>query len=104
VRLVDLEPKWLIPGKLFVFKCPHCHDTPRNVRLSCTVVAMKAEEQDEAFDREFGEDNRHVIVGCKFLAWTMTNGPSLETMSITPSLDASASGHWHGFITNGAIT
>ena len=105
MRLVDLEPRWFahgdIPHAVFVFKCPHCCTTARNVRLSCTVVAMKASDQQDIFNAAYGKDA--VVVGCKFLGWTMKNGPSFETMSITPSLDASASGHWHGFITNGNI-
>ncbi len=43
------------------------------------------------------------IIGCKKLsAWTRT-GDDFATMTCTPSIDASASGHWHGFITNGEI-
>lgn len=34
--------------------------------------------------------------------WQRT-GETFETMSLTPSVDASASGHWHGFITNGEV-
>lgn len=105
MRLTDLEPRWFAhgdePHAVFVFNCPHCCATGRRVRLSCTVVAMKGSDQRGIFDAAYGEDA--VVVGCKFLAWTMVNGPSFETMTITPSLDASAAGHWHGFITNGAI-
>jgi hypothetical protein len=44
------------------------------------------------------------IVDCKSsCAWQRT-GDDFATMSITPSIDASACGHWHGFITNGQIT
>jgi hypothetical protein len=44
------------------------------------------------------------VVSCKkTCAWTRTND-DFATMSITPSIDASQSGHWHGFITNGAIS
>lgn len=35
-------------------------------------------------------------------AWGRT-GDDFETLSITPSIDASAAKHWHGFITNGEI-
>lgn len=34
--------------------------------------------------------------------WQRT-GDTFETLSLTPSIDASAHGHWHGFITNGEI-
>ncbi len=36
------------------------------------------------------------------LLWNRT-GDSYETMTLSPSIDASASGHWHGFITSGEI-
>jgi hypothetical protein len=35
-------------------------------------------------------------------AWTFS-GKDFATITITPSIDASASGHWHGCITNGEI-
>jgi hypothetical protein len=28
-------------------------------------------------------------------------GETFETLSLSPSIDASISGHWHGFVTNG---
>jgi hypothetical protein len=34
--------------------------------------------------------------------WQMTTW-DFRHMTVTPSIDASASGHWHGFITNGEI-
>lgn len=34
--------------------------------------------------------------------WTRS-GETYETLTLTPSIDASAHGHWHGFIRNGAI-
>lgn len=38
--------------------------------------------------------------------WKITGGienASFETMTVTPSIDGSAGGLWHGFITNGQI-
>jgi len=43
-----------------------------------------------------------VVLTKEECAWTMSSQDFL-TMSITPSIDASASGHWHGYITNGNI-
>lgn len=31
-------------------------------------------------------------------------GETLETLTVLPSIDVSAAGHWHGFITDGEIT
>ena len=45
----------------------------------------------------------HDVVDCRpDIAWARTSD-DFSTMSVTPSIDASASGHWHGFITNGEI-
>ena len=43
----------------------------------------------------------HVVpkMGC---LWHMS-GNDFSDMSITPSIDASISGHWHGFITGGEV-
>jgi hypothetical protein len=35
--------------------------------------------------------------------WTITSGDSFENLSLSPSIDASKAGHWHGFIMNGEI-
>ena len=36
--------------------------------------------------------------------WKRISGETFETVSFTPSVDASFTGHWHGFITNGEVT
>jgi hypothetical protein len=99
VRLTDLEPRWIYKTKVFAFLCPHC----RKVWLTCKRVVMGRREQRETLDRVFGEDRSHEVVGCKpDVAWKFS-GLELDTISVSPSLDASASGHWHGHITNGMI-
>jgi len=35
------------------------------------------------------------------MAWNFVSRSDFGAISVTPSLDASASGHWHGMITNG---
>ena len=35
--------------------------------------------------------------------WALSNLDNFDTMTVTPSIDASGSGNWHGFITNGEI-
>jgi hypothetical protein len=43
------------------------------------------------------------IVPCEpNMCWSIT-GTDFSNLSVTPSLDASASGNWHGFITNGEV-
>lgn len=98
MRLVDLMPRWIHPN-LFVFLCPHC----QGILLSCKNAVMKRSEQWDLIDREFGEDAGHLVVLSRpEFAWTMS-GTDFRTMTITPSINAEASGHWHGHITLGEI-
>jgi hypothetical protein len=98
VKLLDLEPRWIHPN-VFIFKCPHCQKD----LLTCKNAVMPFQQQHDLFRATFGDDWPALIVGCNDeMAWTFS-GNDFETLTVTPSLDASASGHWHGFITNGEI-
>lgn len=99
MRIIDLDPKWLVrDGKRvgFTFVSP----TDPKWRQSCFVVAIPSREQWDIF----GEDD---VQGCKpTFAWNVAGGierASFETMTVTPSLDGSKGGLWHGHITNGKI-
>lgn len=107
MRLTDLEPRWIHPN-VFVFLCPHC----RKVLLSCKNAPMSRQEQDDLFEKEFGTGLDAWPVASKpDFAWAMSgtvpanpNAAFIEDLTVRPSIDASASGHWHGHITNGEIT
>jgi hypothetical protein len=117
MRLTDLSPKWLLAdGRRMgiVLRCPHCPDS--GTWLSCFFVPMPhiaGEDYHECqyalFRTVLDEDitESHDIVPCKQnYAWTCippVDQATFESMSVQPSLDASASGHWHGHITNGMI-
>jgi hypothetical protein len=100
MRLIELEPRWKgyggNPRAAFLFRCPHC----RTTWLSCTLVPMKISEQLSLFVQEEQSSGGDVILSKQLYAWAMT-GDDFGDLSITPSIDASASGHWHGFITRG---
>lgn len=103
MKLVDLEPRWLSPD-LFIFRCPHCkaagNPDGKGVWLSCKRVPLKTSEQCDLFDAAVGDA---VVVPCRQESSWAVSGQDFATMSVTPSLDASASGHWHGHITKGKI-
>ena len=112
MRLTELDPKWLlIDGRRagLVFRCPHC----QNCYLSCFFVPMPhicgddLDCQYALFAQVIPEDQLLDTVPCKRdFAWTSSPAAeeaTFENISITPSLDASASGHWHGHVTNGSI-
>ena len=105
MRLTELDPRWIHPN-VFAFLCPHC----RKFYLICKNVEMKKSEQYELFEKEFGPDwNERVVPAKPEMAWTITgtvppgNAAFIQDCTVTPSIDASASGHWHGFITAGEI-
>jgi hypothetical protein len=99
VRLNDLFPRWIHPN-VFMFLCPHCGD----IFLTCKNVPMDHNTQWALFDALYERYPGIEIVGCReAMAWSFPTGADFETISVTPSLDASAAGHWHGFITAGAI-
>ncbi len=98
MRLTDLSPKWLTPN-VFTFRSPAGHKD----WLTCKNVVMGHKEQVEIAEKAYGEVWGSNVVLCQdACAWNFS-GTDFNTLSVTPSLDASASGNWHGYITNGEI-
>jgi hypothetical protein len=115
MRLSELEPRWLeTAGQRIgvVFLCPHCRKTPVSCFWVPTTYICGDDDDSQygLFDRllpTFGEAyatfGANDVVPCRRgYAWGKT-GDDFETLTITPSIDASASGHWHGHITSGEI-
>lgn len=94
MRLLDLNPRWYVlvqdgPKVGMTFDCPHCLDQ----RLGVLFHHQGREVmEDSVIHAEGGAGN----------IWTLTGPDDFASLSLTPSVDASNSGHWHGFITNGA--
>lgn len=128
MRFVDLKPRWLEhQGQrvAIMFLCPHCVAAGKPEQwLTCffapagSLPAVVSEDEDingerwERYEFEkafremgYGDPRKEAwnVVSCKpDIAWQRTSD-DFATMSITPSIDASASGHWHGHITGGQI-
>lgn len=109
MRLTELAPRWFgVDGRRLgvTFLCPHC----REVRLA--VAFANPADGGEPIPVVTDTGMPHVIRELMFEAhefevppgflWTR-EGADFETLSLTPSVDASASGHWHGFVKNGEI-
>lgn len=63
---------------------------------------MKVSDQIDLFEKVLADKSLENIVPCgKDTSWEIKG--TFENMTVKPSLDASASGHWHGFITDGII-
>lgn len=100
MKLTDLEPRWLSEN-VFTFRCPHC----QKVWLTCKNIVMGNKEQMNlaiAANLEPTGPKYGAVLMDPSCAWVWTT-TDFATMSVTPSIDASKSGHWHGFITNGEI-
>lgn len=102
MRLADLNPRW---GKDFSdgpitrinFDCPQCRVEDKHQMLS---VPFSPTMPDGVLQK-LGVPWPHPHVnGGK--VWNRT-GDTFETLTLTPSVDCSSSGHWHGFITNGEV-
>ena len=103
MRLLDLAPVWLLRGGKrvgFTFISP----TDSRWRQSCFPDPPGRRQQWELFEQHHGDDG---VQGCNPAQhWTIIGGidaADFATISVTPSLDGSAGGLWHGFITNGQI-
>jgi hypothetical protein len=112
MRLTDLKPRWIgvpnwsLPGRPYyigvTFLCPHCdpnlpeHGPNRRQRLSAMFwphidpTGVNAE-----FPMNFQRNET------QWDRWPTTD--TFETLTLTPSIDVSAHGHWHGHIINGEI-
>jgi tricorn protease-like protein len=98
MKLVDLSPRWLSKDVL-MFKSP----SGAGNWLTCKRVPMSFKDQCKLIYEDNPDLKGQVIVTTKDdQAWAFSSD-DLNTISITPSIDASASGNWHGFITNGQV-
>jgi hypothetical protein len=79
--------------------------------LTCKRVPMTRTAQCELWKDQFDWDQEYqeaewgsvTVILCKpECAWTMSTS-DFETMTVTPSIDASAAGHWHGYLAAGEI-
>lgn len=100
MRLVDLNPRWYCVGKAenivgFTFDCPCCVNKENSVRLAIAVHI------DGTDIDPYPENPKQIPAGT--LVWNITGGKTFDDLSVSPSVDASNQGHWHGFITNGGI-
>lgn len=95
MKLTDLEPRWWAdePGRTgmgITFLCPHCKKQRLGVAFSNPIDGGKPEHLVHPYTIGSAPE------------WNRS-GDTFDTLTLTPSIDASKHGHWHGFITNGEI-
>ena len=89
MKLTELSPRWLSKDVL-MFRSP----SGAGNWITCNRVAMTRHDQCKVVWEDNPDLKDQVIVLTKpDMAWTFS-GDDLETLSITPSIDASASGNW----------
>jgi hypothetical protein len=112
MKLLDLDPQWLVRGGKrvgFTFISPVQHPprvrsdgsiSPTIWRQSCFAAPTPSDDQDALLES-------FTVQHCNpSAAWKIAGGidiATFETITVTPSIDGSAGGLWHGFITNGEI-
>lgn len=106
MRLIDLEPKWLLRDGHrvgFVFRNPVRKD--RGWWTSCFFAPTPEAEQEALIDGVIGADTPYQRCN-PTVGWSVVDGKpetaSFETISVTPSLDGGPN-WWHGHITAGEI-
>lgn len=97
MKLTELNPRWIVLEQKgswvgLTFDCPHC----KTQRLAVMFHESGHEVEQDAYilANHGAADVNHI--------WTR-KGRGFEDLTIFPSIDASASGHWHGFITDGDV-
>lgn len=99
MKLTELEPRWYEAGKPgnrvgFTFDCPCCRGGIGS-RLAVAVHLDGTNMDPDPENPQQFAAGEHV--------WTVAAGGGFDDLSLSPSVDASGSGHWHGHITNGEI-
>lgn len=103
--LTELDPRWLRISAApdgwkcgVSFKCPHCRDLRLAVWFTVPVrIGNPLTPDEEAVWRRLAEAH---LAGRNL--WART-GESFETLTLSPSIDCSSDGHWHGFIEGGMV-
>jgi hypothetical protein len=97
MKLTDLDPRWYVfedggPRVGLTFECPCCLGTDKATRIGVVFHKQGHEAIDDAYILARHPDEK---------IWTMVGPDNFSILTLTPSIDASHVGHWHGFVTNG---
>jgi len=104
MRLVDLDPRWIaVAGDDRVgitFRCPHCPSGERGETTFLGIFFVEPIDPNQHVDIDWPN---YMLQHPASRFWHRI-GETFEQLTVTPSVDASQHGHWHGFITNGEVS
>src|SRR4051812_30151322 len=114
MKLTDLKPEWICNERGNIIGFTFLSPVDRTKRQSCFERPPKIDEQVAIFE-QYHEGQ--VVQPCNPEGrWVISGGSrnncrsgaglkqaSFTSLTVTPSLDGSAGGLWHGHITNGEI-
>lgn len=93
LKLTDLGPWWILDEDRIIglaFECPHCNG-------GTNIAVQFANPPDGGAPNPPNENGFGDNGG---LRWHRI-GEIFEDITLSPSIDASKSGHWHGFLQGG---
>lgn len=112
IRLTELAPRWVgaygapVDAKQGIsFLCPHCQSLRLAVFFDAAICSngpvnlaqVKADQVDD------GEAPGHLADHHIGRVLWHRDGDTFENLTLTPSIDASHFGHWHGNVTAGNV-
>lgn len=99
MRLADLNPRWAIDADIVIGGVKRHYDDRHGMALSFDCPCCGTTRLAVWFANPI--DGLPPTDDASFL-WQRTCD-TFEALTLSPSVDASAHGHWHGFIRNGNI-
>ena len=98
MKLTDLDPRWFVlePGGPCVgltFLCPHC--MAERIGVAFHHSGRAGIEDQYVLAHHGANDAQHI--------WDLAGQDDFATLTLSPSIDASAAGHWHGFVRAGVM-
>jgi hypothetical protein len=103
MKLTDLEPRWYGSEGItygMSFLCPHCQQQ----RLGVAFHHAGHEAMEDSVIRAHSLTTQHIwsITG-DIITFDGLDHHGFDHVTLSPSVDASQTGHWHGFIIDGEI-
>lgn len=107
MKLTELEPRWFAVGNSkdiagISFLCPHCNQARLGVRINHQPPHIIQVEVDHDITH-LPKNGQVWQISGDVPSFDGLNHGGFENVTLIPSVDASKSGHWHGFIMNGEI-